>query len=89
MRIELWHIATISNICLYLEYDHDCRLRDELYANLSGWPFYKEEPVEIRSGMLAAEDLVSREGPFPESLRGRHAANTWLVCRKQLVLKRR
>ena len=74
------HLIVIQN-------DDDCRLRDELVFNLSDCPFYNETPAEIRSGMLTAEDLVTREGPFPKSLLGRHAIHTWLGCRNQLALK--
>ena len=74
------HLIVIQN-------DDDCRLRDELVFNLSDCPFYNETPAEIRSGMLTADDLMTREGSFPESLLGRHAIHTWLVCRKQLALK--
>ena len=54
-----------------------------LQANLET-PLYHTEPVEVRSRLLIAEDLT----PFPESLQGRHAATTWVLCHFHLANKR-
>lgn len=76
---QQWHVVfgTRHSHCLV------CRLRDVLETNLEA-PLYHTEPVEVRSGLLTAEDLT----PFPESLQGRHATTTWVLCHFHLVNKR-
>ncbi|KAL8581509.1 hypothetical protein ACOMHN_042902 [Nucella lapillus] len=58
-------------------------LRDILKTNLET-PLYHTELVEVRSGLLTPEDFLT----FPETLRGRHATATWMLCRAQLNVKR-
>ena len=74
-----WHMITGTRHSHFLVY----RLRDVLETNLEA-PLYHTEPVEIRSGLLTAENLTH----FPESLQGRHATITWVLCHFSLVNKR-
>lgn len=81
----------ILRLCQPRELDDDTNvadsvLRQELVYHIDESPFYKVRPVELENGMLVGADLATYN--FPESLHGRHAAATWLVCHGQLSSKR-
>ncbi|XP_076466869.1 E3 ubiquitin-protein ligase rnf213-alpha-like [Babylonia areolata] len=91
-RLELLLLQLFECIMLHLTEPHtqdddvrpeNFKLRDVLMTNLDT-PLYHTEPVEVRSGLLSVNDLLT----FPDSLQGRHATATWMLCRAQLAHKR-
>ncbi|KAK7107714.1 hypothetical protein V1264_015588 [Littorina saxatilis] len=91
-RLELLLLQLFECIMLRLSEPRDqdddtqpakFKLRDVLETNLEA-PLYYTEPIEVISRLLTIQDLAS----FPDSLEGRHAAATWILCHAHLANKR-